>query len=96
MKNIDSYLIDNENENKKVKDTKICVIKWHLKFEDCKNCLEANQHEKETNHLKKGDFEVESLRENSKEIVKNIRLILKLQQKCKSVKHNVFIEVNKE
>ena len=41
-------LVNNDNnENKKAKDTKECVIKPKLKFEDYKNCLEATQHENE-------------------------------------------------
>ena len=36
-----SYLTENSGENKKAKGTKEYVIKRKLKFEDCKNCLEA-------------------------------------------------------
>ena len=36
---------------KKAKDTKECVIKPKLKFEDYKNCLEATQHENEIRWL---------------------------------------------
>ena len=36
-----SYLRDNNDEDKKVKGTKKCVIKRKLKFEYYKNCLEA-------------------------------------------------------
>ena len=36
-----SYLMDDGSENKKVKDTKKCVIKRKLKFENYKNCSEA-------------------------------------------------------
>ena len=38
-----SYLIDDNNEDKKAKGTKKCVIKRKLKFENYKNCLEATQ-----------------------------------------------------
>ena len=31
-----SYIKDNDNECKKTKGTKGCVIKWDLKFQDCK------------------------------------------------------------
>ena len=44
-----SYLTDDNDENKKAKGTKQCVIKWKRKFEDYKICLEANQLEKEKN-----------------------------------------------
>ena len=37
------YLQDNNDEDKKVKGTKMCVIKRKLKFEDYKNRLEAAQ-----------------------------------------------------
>ena len=36
-----SYLKDNNDEDKKAKGTKKCVIKIRLKFQDYKNCLEA-------------------------------------------------------
>ena len=48
-----SYLKDNHDENKKAKDTKKCVIKRKLKFEDHKSCLEAAQIENKINHLEK-------------------------------------------
>ena len=38
-----SYLKDNNNEDKKTKDTIKCVIKRKIKFQDYKNCLEAAQ-----------------------------------------------------
>ena len=37
----------------KKQDTKKCVIKRKLKFENCKNCLEATQRENKINHLEK-------------------------------------------
>ena len=40
-----SYLKDNNNEVKKAKGTKKCVIKKTLKFRDYKNCLEEAQKE---------------------------------------------------
>ena len=36
-----SYLKDNNDEDKKAKGTRKCVIKRKLKFQDYKNCLEA-------------------------------------------------------
>ena len=38
-----SYLTDDGSEDKKAKDTKNCVIKRKLKFENYKNCLEATK-----------------------------------------------------
>ena len=37
-----SYLKDKNDEDKKVKGTKKCVIKRKLKFEDYKNCLDTS------------------------------------------------------
>ena len=37
------YLIDDCSEDKKVKGAKKCVIKRKIKFQNCKNCLEATQ-----------------------------------------------------
>ena len=37
------YLKDNNDEDKKAKGTKNCIIKRKLKFQDYKNCLEATQ-----------------------------------------------------
>ena len=36
-----NYLADDNNENKKAKGTKKCIIKRKLKFEDYKSCLQA-------------------------------------------------------
>ena len=38
-----SYLIDGGSEDKKVKGTKVCVIKRKIKFENYKNYLKATQ-----------------------------------------------------
>ena len=48
-----SYLKDNNDEDKKAKDTKRSVIKRKLNSEDYKNCLEAAQIENKINHLEK-------------------------------------------
>ena len=58
-----SYLTDDNDENKKAKGTKKCVVRQKLKFKGCKNCLEAN--------LLDGD----SSRENHKEFMKNNKSI---------------------
>ena len=46
-----SYSINESSEDKK--DTKKCVIKKKLKFEDYKSCLEATLLEVKINHLEK-------------------------------------------
>ena len=67
-----SYLTDDSDENKITKDTKKCVIKRNVKFEDYKNCLEATQLENKKYQLKKNKLDVESLREVHKVFMKNI------------------------
>ena len=42
-----SYLTDNNNEDKKAKGTKECVVKRKLKFENYKHCLEVTRLETE-------------------------------------------------
>ena len=54
-----SYLIDDNIEDKKTKDTKKCVIKRELKFDDYKNCLEVTQLENKINHLEKNKFTID-------------------------------------
>ena len=64
-----SYLKDNNDEDKKSKGTKKCVIKRNLKFQDHKNCLEAAQIERKLNYLRKKRIDVNSLKDQ-KEFVK--------------------------
>ena len=68
-----SYLKDSNNECKKAKGTKKCVIKRKLKFEDYKKCLKASQNI--ANYLEKKEIGVDSLKDDKKEFIKN-RLIL--------------------
>ena len=46
-----NYLTDDNNESKKAKGTKKCIIKRKLKFEDYKSCLQASQLENKIIHL---------------------------------------------
>ena len=48
-----NYLKDNNDEDKKAKGTKKCVIKRKLKFENYKNCLEATQLDNKIKYLEK-------------------------------------------
>ena len=57
-----SYLIDDGSEDKKAWDTKKCVIKRKLKFENYKNCLKATQLENKMNHLEKSKINRDSLK----------------------------------
>ena len=91
-----SYLKDNNNEDKKAKGTKKCVIKRKLKFQDYKNFLEAAQIENKINHSEKNQTEMDSLKEDKKEFLKDNNLIVKTQQRFKSESHNVFTKkINK-
>ena len=56
-----SYLKDNNDEDKKAKDTKKCVIRT-LKSQDHKNFLEAYQIERIVNYLRKKKIDVVSLK----------------------------------
>ena len=91
-----SYFDRCSNENKTANGTKKSIIKWKLKFEDYKNLPEVNQLENEINHLENNKLDTNSLKENYKEFIGNNELILKLQKRLRSKKHNVFTEeVNK-
>ena len=48
-----SYLKDENDEDKKPKDTKRCVIKTKIKVQDYKNCLKADQIKNKMYHLQK-------------------------------------------
>ena len=62
-----SYLIDDGSEDRKAKGTKKCVIKWKLKFENYKNCLETTQLDNKTKHLEKNKINIDIPRK----IIKN-------------------------
>ena len=85
-----SYLIDHGKEDKRAKGTKKCVIKGRLKFENYKNCFEANELDNEINYLEKYEINVDSLKKDHKEFIKNNELLLKKQQRFKSETHNVI------
>ena len=63
-----NYLKDNNNEYKKAKGKKMCVIKRKLKFQDYKNYLEAAKIENEIKLLK--EIDVDSLNEDQKEFIR--------------------------
>ena len=63
-----SYFIDDGSEDKKTKDTKICVIKRKLKFENYENCLKATQLENEKNYWEKNEIDINSIIEFIKTI----------------------------
>ena len=51
-----------------------------------------NKIERKINYLRKKRIDVDSLKEDNKEFAKNKKLILKLQQRFKSEKYDVFTE----
>ena len=91
-----SYLIDGGSDDKKSKGTKKCVIKRKLKFKNYQNSLEATWLDNKINYLEKNEISVDSLKKDHKELIRNNKLIPKLQQIFKSERHNVFTEeINK-
>ena len=71
-------------------------MKRKLKCENYNNCLEATQIENKINYLEKNKIDIDSIKESHKEFIKNNKLILKIQQRFESERHNVFIEeINK-
>ena len=74
----------------KIMKEKNCAFKRKPKFEDYENFLEATQLENKIFHLKKNTIDVDILKEDHKEFVKIIELILKTQQRLK-VKVKVII-----
>ena len=87
------YLKDNNDEDKKAKGTK--RKKRKLKFKDYKNYLEAAQIENKINHLEKNKIDADNSKEDKKELIKNNKLILKIQQRFRSEKHVFTDEINK-
>ena len=53
--------------------------------------MEASQTKNKINHLEKNKIDVESLKQDQKEFIKNNKLILNTQQKFKIERHNVFL-----
>ena len=91
-----SYLADDSSEDKKAKGTKKCVIKRKFTFENYKNCLEATQLENKISYLQKNQIDIDSIKKDHKELIKNHKLILQTQQGLKGGRHNVFTEeINK-
>ena len=64
-----NYLIDDHSEDKKAKEIKVFVMKRKVKFENCKNCLEATQLDSKIKYLKKKKINndvLRKIRKNSK------------------------------
>ena len=58
--------IDNNDEDEKAKNTKKCVIKRKLKFQDYKNCLKESRIENKINHLERKKIDEDSLEDRKK------------------------------
>ena len=86
-----SCLNDSDDECKKAKGTNNCVVKTKLKFQDYEKCLKASQIINTVNYLEKKGINIDSLKEDKKQFIKN-ELLLKSQQGFKSERHNVFTE----
>ena len=62
-------------KTKKQKAQKSVIKK--CKFKNYKNCLQAAQIENKINHLEKNKIDVDSLKKDKKEFMKNNKLMLK-------------------
>ena len=60
-----SYLKDDGSEDKKAKNTKMCVIKRKLKFENYKSCLEPAQLDDKIKYLENDKINIASFNKNS-------------------------------
>ena len=86
------YLKDNNDKCKKAKGTKEKrVLKRKLKFEYYRKCPKASQIINIGNYLEKKGINVDNLKEDKEEFIKN-RMKLKTQKRFKSERHNVFTE----
>ena len=79
-----SYLVDDGSEDKKEIGTKNHVVKRKLKFENYKNCLETTQLENKINYLENKEINIDSVKKDHKEFIRNNKLMLKTQQRFKS------------
>ena len=90
-----SYLTDDGSEGENAKGTKKCVINRKLEFKSYENSFEATQLENKINHLEK-NIDIDCIKENHNEFIRNNKSILKTRQRFKSGEHNVFTEeINK-
>ena len=59
-----AYLKGNDDESKKLKGRKRCVIKRNLQIKDFRNCLKASQIINKANYLENKALKIDSLKEN--------------------------------
>ena len=74
----------------KARYTKKCVLKRKLEFVNYKNCLEEAQLEYEINYLN-NKINIDRVKENQKEFVKNNKSILRTKQRFKNKRHNILM-----
>ena len=60
-----SHLKDNDDDYKKAKGTKRCVMKTKLKFHNCKSCFKACQFINTVNYLERQGINFNRLKTNS-------------------------------
>ena len=87
-----SYLIDDSSEDKKSNSHKKVCYKKELKLGNYKNCLEGTKLENKIKYLERNKIDIDRIKENHKELVRNNKSILKTQQRFKSDRHDVFTE----
>ena len=83
-----SYLKDRNDEGKKAKGTKSCVIIRKLKFKDYKSCLKASQVVNTVNYLEKTDINADCFKEDQRKFVEKNKLVLNKDLK---VKNRIFL-----
>ena len=70
--------------------------KKNFEFEDYDNCLEATQIKNKINQVRKNKTDIECLKKDHKEFIKNNKSILKIQERFNSGRRNAFTEeINK-
>ena len=83
-----SYLKDRNDEGKKAKGAKSCVIIRKLKFQDYKNCVKASQVINTVNYLEKTDINADCFKEDQRKFVEKNKLVLNKDLK---VKNRIFL-----
>ena len=81
---------------KKARDTKKCVMKRKIKFENYQNCLEATKLENKMNYLEKNEINIDSIKKDHEEFTKRQWSNIKNTTRFKSERHIVFTDdINK-
>ena len=79
---------------KQKKQKKVCHKK--NKFENYKNCLEATELKNKIKYLEQNEIIIDSLKKDHKGFIRNNKIVLKIQQRFKSERYELFTEdINK-